>query len=34
MPNSIPLEDTVADIVGKAMRGLKLNDADVAAKAD
>ena len=30
---NIPLEDTAADIVGKAMRGLKLNDADVAAKA-
>ncbi len=29
----IPLEDTAADIVGKAMRGLKLTDADVAAKA-
>ena len=33
MPYSIPLEDTAADIVGKAMRGLKLTDADVAAKA-
>ena len=33
MPDLIPLEDTAADIVGKAMRGLKLNDADVAAKA-
>ena len=30
---TIPLEDTAADIVGKAMRGLKLTDADVAAKA-
>lgn len=29
----IPLEDTVADIVGKAMRGLQLNDVQVAAKA-
>ena len=33
MPNSIPLEDTYADILGKAMRGLKLTDAEVAAKA-
>ena len=33
MPNLIPLEDTYADIVGKAMRGLKLADAEVAAKA-
>ena len=33
MPDIIPLEDTAADIVGKAMRGLKLSDADVAAKA-
>ena len=30
---NLPLEDTAADIVGKAMRGLKLTDADVAAKA-
>jgi hydroxyacylglutathione hydrolase len=29
----IPLEDTVADIVGKAMRGLHLNDEQVAAQA-
>ena len=29
----IPLEDTVADILGKAMRGLQLNDAQVAAAA-
>ena len=28
---TIPLEDTVADIVGKAMRGLQLNDEQVAA---
>ena len=28
----IPLEDTVADIVGKAMRGLQLNDEQVAAR--
>ena len=33
MNELIPLEDTYADIVGKAMRGLKLSDADVAAKA-
>jgi hydroxyacylglutathione hydrolase len=33
MSNPIPLEDTHADIVGKAIRGLKLTDADVAAKA-
>ena len=33
MPDLIPLEDTPADIVGKAMRGLKLTDLDVAAKA-
>ena len=33
MSDLIPLEDTPADIVGKAMRGLKLTDADVAAKA-
>ena len=33
MPHSIPLEDTYADIVGKSMRGLKLSDDDVAAKA-
>ena len=30
---TIPLEDTVADIVGKAMRGLQLNDDQVAAEA-
>ena len=30
---NIPLEDTVADIVGKAMRGLQLNDEQVAARA-
>jgi glyoxylase-like metal-dependent hydrolase (beta-lactamase superfamily II) len=30
----IPLEDTYADIVGKAMRGLKLGDSEVAARAD
>ena len=29
---TIPLEDTVADIVGKAMRGLQLNDEQVAAR--
>jgi glyoxylase-like metal-dependent hydrolase (beta-lactamase superfamily II) len=29
----IPLEDTVADIVGKAMRGLQLDDTQVAARA-
>jgi hydroxyacylglutathione hydrolase len=29
----IPLEDNVADIVGKAMRGLNLSDSQVAAKA-
>jgi hydroxyacylglutathione hydrolase len=29
MPN-IPLEDTFTDIIGKAMRGLKLSDADLA----
>ena len=29
----IPLEDTFADIVGKAMRGQKLADSDVAARA-
>jgi glyoxylase-like metal-dependent hydrolase (beta-lactamase superfamily II) len=29
----IPLEDTVADIVGKAMRGLQLSDAQVATQA-
>ena len=33
MPNLIPLEDTAADIVGKAMRGLKLTDEQVAAQA-
>ena len=33
MPQSIPLEDTYADIVGKAMRGLKLTDDAVATKA-
>ena len=33
MTDLIPLEDTCADIVGKAMRGRKLTDADVAAKA-
>ena len=33
MPDLIPLEDTCADIVGKAMRGLKLTDAEVAEKA-
>ena len=33
MPNSIPLEDTFADIVGKTMRGLKLTDDFVAEKA-
>ena len=33
MPDLIPLEDTAADIVGKAMRGLKLSDGDVAGKA-
>ena len=33
MPDLIPLEDTYADIVGKAMRGLKLTDAEVAGKA-
>ncbi len=32
MPDLIPLEDSAADIAGKAMRGLKLNDAEVAAK--
>ncbi|MEI7956273.1 MAG: MBL fold metallo-hydrolase [Verrucomicrobiota bacterium] len=30
---SIPLEDTVADVVGKAMRGLQLDDSQVAAAA-
>ena len=30
---AIPLEDSFADIVGKAQRGLKLNDADVASRA-
>ncbi len=29
---SIPLEDTVTDIIGKAQRGLGLSDADLAAK--
>jgi glyoxylase-like metal-dependent hydrolase (beta-lactamase superfamily II) len=29
---SIPLEDTVADIIGKAQRGLGLSDGDLAAK--
>jgi len=29
---SIPLEDTVADIIGKAQRGLGLSDSDLAAK--
>ena len=29
----IPLEDTFADVVGKAMRGLQLDDAQVAARA-
>ncbi len=33
MADQIPLEDKFADIVGKAMRGLKLDDAHVAAKA-
>ena len=33
MPQSIPLEDTCADIIGKSMRGLKLTDDVVAAKA-
>jgi len=31
---SIPLEDTVADVVAKAMRGLQLDDSQVAAAAD
>ena len=30
---SIPLEDNFSDIVGKAQRGLKLSDADLAARA-
>lgn len=30
---SIPLEDSFSDIVGKAQRGLKISDADVAARA-
>ena len=33
MSDPIPLEDTPADIVGKAMRGLKLADSEVAEKA-
>lgn len=33
MPTLIPLEDTYADIIGKAMRGQKLTDSEVAAKA-
>ena len=33
MADLIPLEDKFADIVGKAMRGLKLSAADVAARA-
>ena len=33
MADLIPLEDTAADIVGKAMRGLKLEDREVAAQA-
>lgn len=33
MPQTIPLEDSFADIVGKAMRGQKLADSEVAAKA-
>ena len=33
MPQSIPLEDSFADIVGKAIRGQKLADTDVAAQA-
>ena len=33
MNELIPLEDTYADIIGKAMRGLKMSDDDVAAKA-
>ena len=33
MPTPIPLEDTAADIVGKAMRGLKLTDQQVATQA-
>ena len=33
MSDLIPLEDTTADIVGKAMRGLKLADSEVAEKA-
>ncbi len=32
MPDPIPLEDTAADVVGKAMRGLKLSDSDLAEK--
>ena len=31
--SSIPLEDTFSDIVGKAQRGLKLSDADLASRA-
>lgn len=34
MPQQIPLEDTFADIVGKAMRGQKLADSDVATRAN
>ena len=30
----IPLEDTFADVIGKAQRGLKLTDADLEAKAE
>lgn len=33
LPMPIPLEDSFADIVGKAMRGLKLADSDVASRA-
>ena len=29
----IPLEDNFTDVIGKAQRGLKLNDTDLAAKA-
>ena len=33
MANPIPLEDTFSDVIGKAQRGLKLSDEDLASKA-
>lgn len=33
MPTTIPLEDDFTDVIGKAMRGLALGDAEVAARA-